>query len=331
MGTRMISAVLAFAMLIVVHSADELVLQLNGNLGRYPDTTVKRLIQRGVVSPVPRTNERGFRYFVQVTRDNVVFIPGLGFQSIRPQGTVKFVPIIQQQRMTRCNPCSVRQARPISAPAWVQPFADMPMATWPRDPLVLDRRVQSPLLNRLMPAPSFERLAPTAGMSTFGRDTFERRLPSANSEGSLIQGPKSLANSDGQVNGFPIDGRASGVFEKQASGRSLNTRNPDIISDGVVSGPPVGSRPPSLISDGLLPDNSGQGGGDMGKPDSGVTVKPSTTTHKLAATTSTERPSSAQEKINSSKQIPVSLSTETTTVAENRFTTTSGDLHQGSD
>ncbi|BFZ18452.1 hypothetical protein BsWGS_21491 [Bradybaena similaris] len=89
----MTSSVLVLAVLLVTVYADELVMQLSGELRMYPDSTVKARIMRGVISPTPRVNSKGMRYWVQIARDNVVFIPNFGFQTIVPYGRRRLVRI----------------------------------------------------------------------------------------------------------------------------------------------------------------------------------------------------------------------------------------------
>lgn len=46
-------------------------MQLSGELRAYPESMIKARIMRGVISPKPRVNSKGMRYWVQIARDNV--------------------------------------------------------------------------------------------------------------------------------------------------------------------------------------------------------------------------------------------------------------------
>ncbi|KAH9513603.1 hypothetical protein Btru_033466 [Bulinus truncatus] len=90
MDLRMRPMVTLLAVFVfVVVSADELVLQLNGELGSFPESMILSKIQMGVIDPNPIVNERGLRYFVQIARNNVVVYPH-GIQTIVPIGRKRY-------------------------------------------------------------------------------------------------------------------------------------------------------------------------------------------------------------------------------------------------
>ncbi|KAK6968181.1 cyclin-dependent serine/threonine-protein kinase [Biomphalaria glabrata] len=122
MDFGMSPVVLVFAVLMFVVSADELVLQLNGELGSYPESMILTKIQMGVIDPTPIVNERGLRYFVQIARNNVVVYPN-GVQTIVPIGRKRYhsqrlVPINNNRlRCTSCDANKLGQIRTTPPPS----------------------------------------------------------------------------------------------------------------------------------------------------------------------------------------------------------------------